>query len=413
MGLVGVVAILSPVAVWATDTASPKGVKLASAQAEVGAAFGYVVAFATDARTALVGAPADEGSRGAAYVFVRVGMRWIEQARLSLPGDIAGFGGAVALSRNGNTALIGASANDGYVGAAWVFVRSSGRWHEQTRLRPRGETGRGYFGFATALSASGNFAFVTAPNDDVKAGQKFGRGAAWVFAHVGRGWHQNGGKLVANGETAGGTFGWSIAVSADGREGVSGAPGDSHQRGAAWFFARTGAHWHVVGTRVVGVGEDGLGQFGWSVAVSGDGSTAMISAFYDKARAPGTGGPGAVWTYVHGGRAWRLLGKKLTSPAPAKSGSFGFAVALSHDGKIALITAPDEHSVRGDAWVFLRKGSHWASRPTPLLPSQPGDRYDGFGWSAALTPNGTAALIGAPGADRKRGVAWGYALGSG
>src|SRR5262245_29314397 len=92
--------------------------------------FGFDVALSGDGRTALVGAPADAGGVGAAWVLTRTGSTWRQQGAKLTAGDESGigaFGGHVALSADGSTALIG-GASDGGVGAVWVFVRSGSTW---------------------------------------------------------------------------------------------------------------------------------------------------------------------------------------------------------------------------------------------------------------------------------------------
>ena len=50
-------------------------------------------------------------------------------------------GGSVALSADGNTALIGGPCDDGCVGAAWVFTRSGSTWTQQAKLVGTGAVG--------------------------------------------------------------------------------------------------------------------------------------------------------------------------------------------------------------------------------------------------------------------------------
>jgi hypothetical protein len=83
------------------------------------------VALSSDGNTALMGAPGDNGEVGAAWVFTRSGSTWTQQgAKLTGSGEIGKgfFGESAALSSDGNTALIGGLFDNGEVGAAWVFV---------------------------------------------------------------------------------------------------------------------------------------------------------------------------------------------------------------------------------------------------------------------------------------------------
>ena len=77
------------------------------------------------------------------------------------------FGVLVSLSADGNTALVGGWKDNGTKGAAWVFTRTGGVWSQQgPKLTPTGEVGEGGFGTSVALSADGNTALIGAPGDD-------------------------------------------------------------------------------------------------------------------------------------------------------------------------------------------------------------------------------------------------------
>jgi hypothetical protein len=67
----------------------------------------------------------------------------------------------VALSGDGNTALIGGPVDNGGVGTAWVFTRSGSTWTQQgSKLTGTDETEGGFFGFSVALSGDGNTALI-------------------------------------------------------------------------------------------------------------------------------------------------------------------------------------------------------------------------------------------------------------
>src|SRR6185369_13726959 len=96
---------------------------------------GFSVALSADGNTALLGAPEDAAGVGAAWVFVRTAGVWTQQGPKLIGTGASGttpqHGSAVALSSDGNTALIGALGDNATVGAAWVFTRSNGNWTQQ------------------------------------------------------------------------------------------------------------------------------------------------------------------------------------------------------------------------------------------------------------------------------------------
>jgi hypothetical protein len=81
------------------------------------------------------------------------------------------FGRSVALSADGDTALIGGPGDNGTAGAAWAFTRSGGVWTQQgAKLTANGETGTGAFGSSVALSADGDTALVGGSSDNSGVG---------------------------------------------------------------------------------------------------------------------------------------------------------------------------------------------------------------------------------------------------
>ncbi|MGH2853221.1 MAG: PKD domain-containing protein, partial [Solirubrobacteraceae bacterium] len=148
------------------------------------------------------------------------------------------LGFSVALSADGNTALIGGYNNNDGVGAVWVFTRSGTTWTPQGPVLTGGkESGEGEFGRSVALSADGNTALIGGPGDNNSVG------AVWVFTRSGATWTQQGEKLTGGGESGEGAFGRSVALSADGNTALIGGPGDNNSVGAVWVFTRSGATW--------------------------------------------------------------------------------------------------------------------------------------------------------------------------
>src|SRR5262249_33386406 len=176
---------------------------------------------------------------------------------------------SVHLWADGHAGIGGGSARAGAKGGAWVFTRSGGVWTQQgPKLFGMGGTGSpANQGISVALSADGNTALVGGWGDNINAG------AAWVFTRSGGVWAQRGSKLVGNEATGTATQGHSVALSADGNTAILGGDSDNGGVGAAWVFTRSGGVWTQQGNKLVGTG--GTGQ-GVSVALSSDGNTAMV-----------------------------------------------------------------------------------------------------------------------------------------
>jgi FG-GAP repeat/IPT/TIG domain len=368
-------------------------------------AFGAAVAVSADGSTALVGGDR-AGSVSRVEVDVRSGSRWTKQGDL-LPHDLtanASFGSAVALSADGNTALVGdmgtkstgecdaggsCTAAAGMPSAVWVFTRTGTTWTQQgPALSPPTARGVSGFGSAIALSADGSTALVGA--------HLSGRtGAAWVFTRTGSTWGRAGTKLAPSDETGRGSFGWSVALSWDGRTALVGAPTDTEgtdelgnltEAGAAWFFERTGSGWKQAGPKLTAPGGV-VPEFGKAVALSGDGDTALVTGDQDG------GFPtfaGAVWTFARAGSSWKPAGPKLLLADPALVTSlFGSSLTLSAGGDEALVggIANGYRYV----WQFTRAASGAGWKQGARLPTFGGIN---FGQTMALTPDGATALVG-------------------
>jgi hypothetical protein len=141
---------------------------------------GSSVSLSADGKTALVGGPNDTKEAGAAWVYTRSRGVWSQQAKLvgtDAIGPVVERGASVSLSADGKTALVGGSADNNFVGAAWVYTRSRGVWSQQAKLVATDAIGPigGVQGSSVSLSADGKTALVGGPYDNNYAG------AAWVY----------------------------------------------------------------------------------------------------------------------------------------------------------------------------------------------------------------------------------------
>lgn len=316
---------------------------------------GTSVALSADGNTAIMGGPADNDQLGAAWVFTRTGGVWTQQGPKlvgsgagSSPGSWVRQGTAVALSADGNTAIVG-GPGDGDWGASWVFIRSNGVWRQQgDKLVGSGGVGpHAGQGAAVALSADGDTAVVGAPYEDDWMG------AFWVFTRSGGVWAQQGDKLVPAGMIGGNSpYDWdlSLAISADGDTVVAGRPVDDDLNGAAWVFTRSDGVWTQQGDKLVGSGAAGSRPSqGTSVSVSGDGDIALVGGACDDDCV------GATWVFVRSDGVWEQQGEKVVAEGAAGAAQQGW-VALSADGGTAVVGGPGDSNGMGAAWVFTRSG---------------------------------------------------------
>jgi hypothetical protein len=241
---------------------------------------GHSVALSDDGNTAIVGSPLDdslsnEHFSGAAWVFERGDGSWTEQRKL-FSEEVIGHaqqGFSVALSADGKTAIIGSPGDDDRNGAAWVFERGDGSWTEQQKLTGRAAIGRAQQGVSVALSGDGNTAIVGGLGDDDE------KGAAWVFERGDGSWTEQQ-KLTGRAVIGRAQQGVSVALSGDGNTAIVGGPGDDDEKGAAWVFTRSSGTWTHL-QKLVGREAIGPARQGSSVALSTDGDTAIVGGTND------------------------------------------------------------------------------------------------------------------------------------
>ncbi len=158
------------------------------------------VALSSNGRIAAVGGPLDANAVGSVWTFVRTGAEWSPQgSKLTVKSgkSQAQFGSSVSLSASGTTALIGAPVDDADVGTAWVFTRSGSSWRQQGKeLTAPGKPGTVQFGGSVALSGSGDTALVGGAGDNGEVGT----GAVWMFTRSGSAWSHEGTQLTARRE---------------------------------------------------------------------------------------------------------------------------------------------------------------------------------------------------------------------
>lgn len=286
--------------------------------------FGSAVAVSGD--TVIVGARRQNSDQGAAYVFLRSGTTWSQQAKLtasdSAVGD--GFGAAVALS--GDTAVIGAGGGD----ASYVFKRVGTNWTQQPKL-----AGAAGDGFGCAVAVSGDSALIGAP------GKTSNTGAAYVFKSAGGNWSSPTATLLT--ASAGTYLGYAVDLS--GRYALLGAPGQTSNTGAAYVFYSNGTTWSQQASLTVTGGATG-DRLGQTVNLGGEQADVALLG------APGaTSTQGAAYLFTRGSgknaTAWTASASNpLTAEAGANNDALGRSVALFGDTAVAVAPGP------GDAYVY-------------------------------------------------------------
>jgi hypothetical protein len=256
---------VKPAAGWATT--STFTAELTASDGLAADAFGDSVTIA--GTTVMVGAPnatvEGHANQGAVYVFVKSSHGWrnmTETAKLTasdgLGGDTLGF---VSLNGNASIALLGASGatlgGNANQGAAYVFIKPTTGWATSSAFAAKLTVSDGasgdFFGFCNfgggCVSSSGKTIIVAAPQGGSSSAT--GPGKAYIFLEPTAGWKTTSAftaELTAAGGLTGDNFGFSAAISGTGTMAVVGAEFANTRQGAAYVFIMPGKGWATTST---------------------------------------------------------------------------------------------------------------------------------------------------------------------
>jgi regulation of enolase protein 1 (concanavalin A-like superfamily) len=386
--------------------------KIQALDKQAGDIFGYSVAISDDGNTAIAGAHYEVGlliGEGAAYIFTRSGANWSPQAKIQAS-DKQGndhFGYSVAISSDGNTAIMGAensSISTSFTGAAYIFTRSGTSWTQQAKIMASDKQQNDKFGYSVSISDDGNTAIVGAFREFVDEGLSTGpggygfpyAGSAYIFTRSGTSWTQRA-KIQASDKQIDDRFGISVAMSGDGNTAIVGADEgfDVNNGGSAYIFTRSGTSW-TQQAKIMASDNQVKDDFGISVAISENGNTAIAGAHYED-----TGGTdaGAAYIFTRSGASWTQQAKIQASD---KQGGdrFGYSVSISGDGNAAIVGAFKEDTGgtdAGAAYIFTRSGTTWTQKQKIQASDKQG--YDYFGQSVSISSDGNTVIAGAAAED--------------
>ena len=313
--------------------------------------FGFSISLSDDGNTLAVGANAEDSnakgingnqednsmqSAGAAYIFVRSGTSWTQQAYVKAPNTTANvqFGYSVALSADGNTFAVSAFDEGGAsrvvvngpngpfpagrngTGAIYVYTRSGTTWALQSYLKASNAEGGDSLGVIVSISDDGNtvaggildedcMSTGVNPSNPCDNDQKADTsvGAAVVFVRQGTQWAQQA-FIKASNTGKEDWFGSRLQISGDGNtlaiaaqledsaaQGINGKQDDdsAQEAGAVYFFTRSGTSW-AQKAYVKSSNDEAFDEFGSSVALSRDGRTLAVGARGEDSGATGIDG---------------------------------------------------------------------------------------------------------------------------
>jgi hypothetical protein len=335
------------------DTIAPSDV---AAQDEFGGRFVDTTAVSVDGSTLLASSwQADCAAGpdcGAAYVFVRTPGGWVQQARLTGPDSAPGDQFMeVALSGDGNLALVGAGKADCAVGsdcgAVYFFVRNGTAWSFQQKLTPSDPGAGDSFGSALSLSSDGTVAVIGAFQDN--CGVFFGCGSAYAFERSGNTWTET--QKFSGDPNPSAFFGGTVVLSKDGNTAlINGDVFGGLVAGRAYVFTRSAGVWSFQ-TKLAPLAT--AFSFAFNMDVSADGNVALVQEDNFASQ-------DFVYVFTRAGTVWSL---ETRLPNASSGAGVGVAsqLALSDDGETAAIksTRVCSGSTCQVAHIFRRNQGAW------------------------------------------------------
>lgn len=303
-----------------------------------------------------------EVDRGSAYVFVGGGASWTQQAKLTASDGktLDYFSSSVAVS--GDTAAIGAYGDDhvdfsnSNQGSAYVFVRAGTVWTQQAKLIASDAALNDQFGLAIAVQA--DTIAVGAPYDDDLGANS---GSVYVFVRTGTVWTQQA-KVTAGDGIAGDLFGTSLSIDADtlivGSERHNDGGANS---GSVYVFVRSGTAWSQQAKLNA---SDGSANelLGHSVSLAGD---SLVVGAYQKDQ--GRVDAGCAYVFTRTGTTWTERTKLVASDGGSFD-YFGRTVAIVPGAiVVGACQKKVIGKCSGAAYIFHGSGASWTqtSRVTP------------------------------------------------
>ena len=290
--------------------------------------FGQAVSLSSDGTVLAVGAPDHNynaiSNNGQVKVYRWNGTTWGSGVEINptihATTQNLNFGSALQVSDDGNTIVIGGRGYSTSRGVFYVYKYENNVWtHKHTEF---GNLTGDALGYSVSMSGDGLRVAAGANNPD---GTSYVR--IMYYNAISDQWLQLGNDIES--ENPADEFGFSIDFARDGRRLAVGAPNNTSSAGHVRVFEYSVEHgWAQLGPDVDG---EALGdQSGTSVALSDDGSILAVGANNNS-------GGGHVRVYKYGMTGWKSIGRDID--AEALGDEFGWSVAISGDGSRVAVGA--------------------------------------------------------------------------
>lgn len=284
------------------------------------------IALTDDGNMMAVGQPSGyDGVR----VYTRSSGSWTQQAQFTRSGKIdnEAVGSTVEFNEDGTTLVIGCPnyLRDSRGGGVLIYVRSGTTWSQQTFFASPVSTDSGEFGrYGLGVSKDGNSFVIGHPEVYTNTGR------VYVYTRTGTSWART--ADISASTVSQKWFGFSADMSDDGNTIAIGSRNENSQYGAAYLYTLSGGTW-TQQQRIAGPSQ---GEFGNSVALSGDASTLIVGAYSE----PSTVYSGAAYIYRSDDNTSWTYDSRIVGSNTTTNHNFGSSLDLSRDGSTAIIGAP-------------------------------------------------------------------------
>ncbi len=301
------------------------------------------------------------------------------------------FGTTVAISADGKIVAVGASGNEG---AVYIYVEPATGWTTTSTYTAKLTTGSSQvsgFGYSVAISPDGKTIAAGAPNATSPTGSQ---GVILIFEEPTGGWVSSShpaAELYANGTPTGGSLGGFVATS--GNTVVAGVPQGPYGVGAAFVFVEPSNGWHSMAeTAILSPSDNTVGDDLGAVAISGN--TIVVGGPQNETV---NGEPGAAYVYVKPASGWTNMTEtaKLTASDAKQYDDLGVSVAIQ--GSTIAVGANEDNVGAGAAYIFVEPAGGWKSMTqTAEFTPVNGNLDDWFGFAVALMGTGNVLVVGEP-----------------
>lgn len=464
------------------------------------AAFGFSLAISDDNSTLAVGAPkyspqTEDGktvrSVGKVYVYENINGSWGLSSTIDNPAPYGGrddlFGYSLALSSDGQSILVSAPAENGggrtvnaenrgieelNTGAAYLYSRSGQIWQEEAYFKASNADREDYFGIRVDMTPDARKIVISSPYEASASDHATGdqddnsiplAGAVYVFEDLDEGWTQTHYIKPSTGshderfcfeprpgnstcyEKSPSRFGYGLSISHSGDVLAIGAPGDSSATSGINdaendYRAKSSGAVHILRLNndiwthtdyIKAINPDIDDEFGFSLALSGDGSTLAIGSPHEDSSYQNVTvqssldslsfdstdeteqDSGAVYVLALDNNEWQFQAF-IKAPRPDEDDFFGWHLNLSANGETLAVGMPRDDSEAKGVNVNWDNSSAPASGAVNVYGANSGewsminyvkasntDANDTFGRTLALSSDGSTLAVAATGEDSR------------